>query len=102
MDSTMESKYPFRSTVHPVHGQDGQHYRIHAHSGLPYPTVHPVLLYHGLDGQYDESLHIRHYPSVHPVHGRDGQHYESKYPSRSTLSYCPSRPIIPWTGWTVR
>ena len=35
-------------TVHAVHGQ---HYGIHVHSSLPYPTVHPVLLYHGQDGQ---------------------------------------------------
>ena len=27
---------------------------------------------------------------------------KSKCPFRSTLSYCPSHPIVPWTGWTVR
>ena len=50
MDSTMESYCLF----------------IH------YPTVHPILLYHGQNGQYNGIL--------------------------LTISYYPSHPIVPWTG----
>ena len=69
-----------------------------------YPTVHPVLLYHGQDGQYDGiqlSMHMR-YPVVHPIllyHGQDGCMMESNCIYTYVLSYCPSRPIVLWTGW---
>ena len=46
---------------------------------IHYPTVNPVLLYHGQDEQYNGILLYIY-----------------------TLSYCPSRPIVPWTGWMVR
>ena len=79
---SIQSYLPY-PTIHPVllyHGQDGQYYGIQVYSHiylillsilsyctmdrkdstmaskypfrLPYPTVHPVLLYHGQDGQY--------------------------------------------------
>ena len=42
-----------------------------------------------------------HYPTIHPVllyHGQDGQYYVIQV---SIQVYCPSHPIVPWTGWTV-
>ena len=96
-----------------------------------YPTVHPVLLYHGQDGCTMESnctytyalsyclscpivpwtgwtvrwnklsMHMC-YPVVHPIllyHGQDGCMMESNCIYTYALSYCPSRPIVLWTGW---
>ena len=114
MNSTVESKYPFRSTLsycpsRPIVPWTGWTvlWNPSIHLDLPYPTVHPVLLYHGQDGQYCEiQVSIQVYlillsiPSYCTMDRMDST-VESKYPFRSTLSYCPSHPIVPWTGWTV-
>ena len=73
-----------------------------------YPTVHPVLLYHGQDGQYDRIqlsiyicfilLSILSYCTMDKIDGT----MESNCLYTYALSYCPSCPIVPWTGWTVR
>ena len=74
MDSMMESKY------------------------LSKFIVHPALLYHELDGQYNgiQSTHIYlillHIPSYCTMDSLDSI-MESK---------CPSCPIVPQTGWTVQ
>ena len=106
MDSTMEFKCPFRSTIyycpsHPIVPRTGWtvwwNSTVHSHLlsipsycttvwwnprvhlDLPYPTVHPILLYHGQDGQYD-GIQV------------------------SIQIYCPSHSIVPWTvyGWYDR
>ena len=73
-----------------------------------YPTVHPVLLYHGQDGQYDRiqlSIYIcfilLSIPSYCTMDRMDST-IESNCLYTYALSYCPSCPIVPWTRWTVR
>ena len=72
-----------------------------------YPTFHPILLYNGQDGQYygiQVSSHIYlillSILSYCTMDKMDST-MESKYTVIFTLSYCPSRPIVPWIGWTV-
>ena len=84
MDGMMESKCPFRSTL---------------------SYVYPILLYHGQDGQYDKiqwsiQIYLRILLSIPSYCAMDkiDRMTESKCPFRSTLSYCPSYPIVPWTG----
>ena len=114
MDSTRESKYPFIYTLsycpsYPIVPWTGWTVPRNPsiHSYIPYPTVHPILLYHGRDGQYhgiQVSIHIYlillSILSYCTMDGMDST-TESKYPFIYTLSYCPSYPIVPWTGWTV-
>ena len=77
------------------------------HLDIPYPTVHPILLYHGQDGQCDGiQVSIQIYLILLSILSyctmdRMDSMTESKCLFRYTLSYCPSYPIVPWTGWTV-
>ena len=89
-------------------GQDGRYDGILLSMHMRYPVVHPVLLYHGQDGRYNGiqlSIYIcfilLSIPSYCTMDRMDST-IESNCLYTYALSYCPSRPIVPWTGWTVR
>ena len=80
MNSTVESNCLFIHPSRPNCTMDRMNSTTESNClFIRYPTVHPVLLYHGHDGQYNR-IQLSIY----------------------SLSYCPSRPIVPWTGWTVQ
>ena len=67
---------------------------------------HPIVPWTGWTVQWNPTVYIHmFYPVVHPIllyHGQDGCMMESNCTYTYALSYCPSRPIVPWTGWMVQ
>ena len=115
MDSTMEFIYTYTILLSiPTYYTMDKYYGILLSiyiyvRMLSYYPSHPILPWTRWIVLWNPTVHlyirtlsyVLSIPSYCTIDKMDST-MESKYPVISTLSYYPSHPIVPWTGWTVQ